>query len=194
MKGSPLNAQPQDIRIGVIGGSGLYEMDALTDREEVRVTTPFGDPSSAYIVGVLNGRRVAFLARHGPGHRLMPSELNFRANIFGFKTLGVDWILSASAVGSLREEYRPLDIVIPDQLLESHPRADQHLLRRWYRRPCRVRPPVLSGAQCHRLRRGHRCRGARPSRRHLRVHGGSAVLHVGRVEALSLVGEWTSSG
>ena len=107
-----------NIRIGVIGGSGLYEMDALTDRAEVRVTTPFGDPSSAYIVGTLNDRRVAFLARHGQGHRLMPSELNFRANIFGFKTLGVDWILSASAVGSLREEYRPLDIVIPDQFLD----------------------------------------------------------------------------
>ena len=102
----------------MIGGSGLYEMDALTDREEVRVTTPFGDPSSLYIVGTLNDRRVAFLARHGQGHRLMPSELNFRANIFGFKTLGVDWLLSASAVGSLREEYRPLDIVVPDQLLD----------------------------------------------------------------------------
>jgi 5'-methylthioadenosine phosphorylase len=107
-----------DIRIGVIGGSGLYEMDALTSREEVRVTTPFGDPSSPYVVGTLNDRRVAFLARHGRGHRLMPSELNFRANIFGFKTLGVDWILSASAVGSLQEEYRPLDIVIPDQFLD----------------------------------------------------------------------------
>ena len=107
-----------DIRIGVIGGSGLYEMDALTDRAEVRVTTPFGDPSSPYIVGTLNDRRVAFLARHGKGHTLTPSELNFRANIFGFKTIGVDWILSASAVGSLQEEYRPLDIVIPDQFLD----------------------------------------------------------------------------
>jgi len=106
------------MQIGVIGGSGLYKMDALTDREEVRVTTPFGDPSAPYIVGTLNDRRVAFLARHGKGHRLMPSELNFRANIFGFKTLGVDWILSASAVGSLQEVYRPLDIVIPDQFLD----------------------------------------------------------------------------
>ena len=102
----------------MIGGSGLYDMDALTDREEVRVTTPFGDPSSPYVVGTLGDRRVAFLARHGPGHRLMPSELNYRANVFGFKTLGVDWIVSASAVGSLREEYRPLDIVIPDQFLD----------------------------------------------------------------------------
>ncbi|HIE94582.1 MAG TPA: S-methyl-5'-thioadenosine phosphorylase [Acidobacteria bacterium] len=93
-------------------------MDALQNREEVRVTTPFGEPSAPYVVGTLNDRRVAFLARHGHGHRLMPSELNFRANIFGFKTLGVEWILSASAVGSLQEEYRPLDIVVPDQFLD----------------------------------------------------------------------------
>jgi 5'-methylthioadenosine phosphorylase len=108
----------QDVRIGVIGGSGLYDMDALQDREEVQVTTPFGEPSAPYVVGTLNDRRVAFLARHGHGHRLMPSELNFRANVFGFKTLGVEWILSASAVGSLQEEYRPLDIVVPDQFLD----------------------------------------------------------------------------
>ncbi len=106
------------VRIGVIGGSGLYDMDELTDRETVDVSTPFGEPSSPYVVGTLNGRRVAFLARHGEGHRLMPSELNFRANIFGFKTLGVEWILSASAVGSLQERYRPLDLVVPDQLLD----------------------------------------------------------------------------
>lgn len=105
-------------RIGVIGGSGLYDMEALTDREVVAVPTPFGDPSAPYVVGALDGRRVAFLARHGEGHRLMPSELNFRANVFGFKTLGVEWILSASAVGSLQERYRPLDLVVPDQLLD----------------------------------------------------------------------------
>ncbi len=105
-------------RIGIIGGSGLYDMAELTDREEVRLDTPFGPPSGPYITGSLRGARVAFLARHGTGHRLLPSELNFRANIFGFKRLGVDWILSASAVGSLREEYRPLDIVIPDQFLD----------------------------------------------------------------------------
>ena len=106
------------VRIGVIGGSGLYDMEALTDRETVRVSTPFGEPSAPYVVGVLDGRRVAFLARHGEGHRLLPSELNFRANIFGFKILGVEWILSASAVGSLQEQYRPLDLVVPDQLLD----------------------------------------------------------------------------
>jgi 5'-methylthioadenosine phosphorylase len=106
------------ISIGIIGGSGLYDMAELTDREERHVSTPFGDPSSAYIVGTLRGKRVAFLARHGPGHRLMPGELNFRANIFGFKLLGVEFVLSASAVGSLKEEYCPLDLVIPDQFFD----------------------------------------------------------------------------
>ena len=106
------------VQIGVIGGSGLYDMAELTDRQEVAVKTPFGDPSGPYVVGTLRGRRVAFLARHGAGHRILPSELNFRANIFGFKTLGVEWIISASAVGSLKEEYRPLDIVIPDQFFD----------------------------------------------------------------------------
>ena len=106
------------ITIGIIGGSGLYDMAELTDREERRIGTPFGEPSAAYVVGTLRGRRVAFLARHGIGHRLLPSELNFRANIFGFKTLGVEYILSASAVGSLKQEYKPLDLVIPDQFLD----------------------------------------------------------------------------
>ena len=105
-------------RIGVIGGSGLYVMEDLTDRKEVKLTTPFGDPSAAYVLGNLDGKRVAFLARHGAGHHLQPSELNYRANIFGFKMLGVEWLVSASAVGSLQEGYRPLDIVVPDQFLD----------------------------------------------------------------------------
>jgi 5'-methylthioadenosine phosphorylase len=104
--------------IGVIGGSGLYEMEGLEGVEERRVETPFGAPSDAYIVGSLAGRRVAFLARHGRGHRLMPSELNFRANIFGFKLLGAEWVISASAVGSMREDLPPLDIVIPNQFFD----------------------------------------------------------------------------
>jgi 5'-methylthioadenosine phosphorylase len=104
--------------IGIIGGSGLYEMAELTDREERNIDTPFGPPSAPYVIGTLRGKRVAFLARHGAGHRLMPSELNYRANIFGFKTLGAEYILSASAVGSLREEYKPMDLVIPDQFLD----------------------------------------------------------------------------
>src|SRR5688572_27793707 len=105
-------------QIGIIGGSGLYDMADVGDRREVTLTTPFGDPSGPYLLGTLRGKRVAFLARHGAGHRVSPSELNFRANIFGFKTLGVEYLLSASAVGSLKEEYKPLDIVIPDQFLD----------------------------------------------------------------------------
>jgi 5'-methylthioadenosine phosphorylase len=105
-------------QIGIIGGSGLYDMAEVTDRQQVSIRTPFGEPSGPYVLGTLRGRPVAFLARHGAGHRYSPSELNFRANIFGFKTLGVEFILSASAVGSLREEYKPLDIVIPDQFFD----------------------------------------------------------------------------
>ena len=104
--------------IGIIGGSGLYEMEGLERVEERRIETPFGAPSDAYIIGSLAGRRVAFLARHGRGHRLMPSELNFRANIFGFKLLGAERVISASAVGSMREDLPPLDIVIPDQFFD----------------------------------------------------------------------------
>jgi len=106
------------VRIGIIGGSGLYDMAEVTDRSSVTLTTPFGDPSGPYLLGTLRGQRVAFLARHGAGHRLLPTELNFRANIFGMKMLGVDFILSASAVGSLKEEMKPLDIVIPDQFID----------------------------------------------------------------------------
>jgi len=108
----------ENVRIGIIGGSGLYDMAEVVDRTEVTVTTPFGDPSGPYVIGTLRGKRVAFLARHGAGHKLLPSELNFRANIYGMKTLGVEYILSASAVGSLKEELRPLDIVIPDQFID----------------------------------------------------------------------------
>ena len=108
----------ENVRIGIIGGSGLYDMAEVVDRTEVTITTPFGDPSGPYVIGTLRGKRVAFLARHGAGHRLLPSELNFRANIFGMKTLGVEYILSASAVGSLKDELKPLDIVIPDQFID----------------------------------------------------------------------------
>jgi 5'-methylthioadenosine phosphorylase len=105
-------------QIGIIGGSGLYDMAEVTERETVTLTTPFGDPSGPYLLGRLRGKPVAFLARHGAGHRISPSELNFRANIFGMKMLGVDYILSASAVGSLKEAYKPMDIVIPDQFID----------------------------------------------------------------------------
>jgi len=104
--------------IGIIGGSGLYSMPGLGTIKEVRLKTPFGKPSEAYVVGTLEGRNVAFLARHGRGHRILPTELNFRANIHGFKQLGVERILSISAVGSLKEEHKPLDFVIPEQFFD----------------------------------------------------------------------------
>jgi 5'-methylthioadenosine phosphorylase len=104
--------------IGIIGGSGLYSMSGFQAQEEVRLETPFGDPSDAFIVGRLEGKKVAFLARHGRGHRILPSELNFRANIHGMKQLGVERILSVSAVGSRKEEHKPLEFVIPDQFFD----------------------------------------------------------------------------
>jgi 5'-methylthioadenosine phosphorylase len=105
-------------RIGIIGGSGLYKMDALKDVEEVEISTPFGSPSDAIIIGTLEETRVAFLARHGRDHTLLPSELPFRANIYAMKQLGVEYLISASAVGSLKAEAKPLDMVIPDQFID----------------------------------------------------------------------------
>ena len=107
-----------EAEIGIIGGSGLYSMPGLNEVRELRLATAFGEPSDAYVLGKLEGRKVAFLARHGRGHRILPSELNFRANIMGFKMLGVERILSPSAVGSLKEELRPMDFVIPDQFVD----------------------------------------------------------------------------
>jgi 5'-methylthioadenosine phosphorylase len=104
--------------IGIIGGSGLYSIPGLTDVHELRQKTPFGEPSDAYVLGSLEGRKVAFLARHGRGHRILPTEINFRSNIYGFKQLGVERILSMSAVGSLKEEHKPLDFLIPDQFFD----------------------------------------------------------------------------
>jgi len=105
-------------KIGIIGGSGLYQMSELNDVEEIDVDTPFGSPSDSFIVGTLENQRVAFLPRHGRGHRFTPTEVPFRANIYGMKLLGVERILSASAVGSLQEQYAPLDMVIPDQFFD----------------------------------------------------------------------------
>ena len=102
-----------EVRIGVIGGSGLYEMAGLRVAEERRIETPWGAPSDAYVLGELDGRPVAFLARHGRGHRLLPSELNFRANVYGFKLLGAEFLISVSAVGSMKREYEPGHIVVP---------------------------------------------------------------------------------
>lgn len=104
--------------IGIIGGSGLYGMPGLTDVREEKVETPFGDPSEVFVLGKLEGRDVAFLARHGKGHRILPTELNFRANIFAMKKLGVTSILSVSAVGSLKQEHKPTDFIVPDQFID----------------------------------------------------------------------------
>jgi 5'-methylthioadenosine phosphorylase len=104
--------------IGIIGGTGLYQMEGFTDVREVAAETPFGPPSDTFMVGSLDGRRVAFLPRHGRGHRILPHELNFRANVFAMKKLGVEWILSVSAVGSLKERYEPLHMVVPDQFID----------------------------------------------------------------------------
>jgi 5'-methylthioadenosine phosphorylase len=118
-KGDPARSKPRQAEIGVIGGSGLYSMSGLTNTRELRIKTPFGNPSDAFILGTLEGKRVAFLARHGRGHRLLPTELNFRANIYAMKLLGVHRIISVSAVGSLREDLRPGEFLIPDQFFDS---------------------------------------------------------------------------
>jgi 5'-methylthioadenosine phosphorylase len=104
--------------IGIIGGSGLYTMPGLSEVEELALQTPFGSPSDSFVLGSLEGRRVAFLARHGRGHRILPSDLNFRANIYAMKQLGVERILSVSAVGSLKEEHKPTDFIVPDQFID----------------------------------------------------------------------------
>jgi len=114
------------MRIGVIGGSGFYRLESLKNAESVRVTTPFGSPSDEYLVGKLKGREVVFLPRHGRGHTIMPSEINHRANIYGMKKLGVERIVSFSAVGSFKEELRPCDLVLPDQYFDRTKQSDRH--------------------------------------------------------------------
>ena len=126
----------QQAEIGIIGGSGLYSMPGLSATREEKVSTPFGEPSDAFVLGELDGRKVAFLARHGRGHRLLPSELNFRANIYAMKKLGVERILSVSAVGSLKEEHKPTDFVVPDQFIDRTFHRETHFFRR---RNCRAR-------------------------------------------------------
>ncbi len=117
MAGAKTIAYPR-ATIGILGGTGLYEIDGFRGEQEVRLRTPFGQPSGPYVVGALEGREVAFLARHGKGHRLLPAEVNYRANIFGFKKLGVERLISVNSVGSLREAIHPRDIVLPDQFFD----------------------------------------------------------------------------
>jgi len=117
-KASKRKSRNEAVKIGIIGGSGLYHMAGLSDTREVRVKTPFGNPSDAFVVGTLEGRRVAFLARHGRGHMFSPSEINYRANICAMKLLGVEQVISVSAVGSLREDLAPMDFLVPDQFFD----------------------------------------------------------------------------
>ena len=176
------------ITIGIIGGSGLYDMAELTDREERKISTPFGDPSDPYIIGTLRGKRVAFLARHGAGHKLMPTELNYRANIFGMKMLGVELILSASAVGSLQERYVPQHLVIPDQFFDRTKGRVSTFFGNGLVAHVAFAHPVCGalGDVAYDVLHGGRRRRAQG--RHLRVHGRPAVLDAGRIEALSDVG------
>ena len=148
-----------NIAIGIIGGSGLYQMEGLKVIEERKLNTPFGEPSDPYIVGEIDGVRVAFLSRHGRGHRVIPSELNYRANIFGFKVLGVHTILSASAVGSMKEKYQPTDIVFPDQFIDRTRHRARHVFREWNRRTHHLRRSDLRRGLVDRQR--GRARGRR---------------------------------
>ena len=147
--------------IGIIGGSGLYSMPGLTDTQEIAIQTPFGEPSDKLVLGELEGRNVAFLARHGRGHRLLPSEINFRANLFAMKLVGVGRIISVSAVGSLKEEHKPTDFVVPDQFIDRTFLQDEHVLRRRNCCPCCFRRSgVRRGGEddCRCVRSRERCR------------------------------------
>lgn len=112
--------------IGIIGGSGLYDIEGVEDRSEVAIDTPFGPPSDTLVSGTLAGRRVFFLPRHGRGHRILPTELNHRANLWALRSLNVRWIIAVTAVGSLKEEYRPRDVVLPDQFFDRTSRREHH--------------------------------------------------------------------
>ncbi len=185
-KSAKSNPKKEPVKIGIIGGSGLYHMPGLTDTREVRVKTPFGDPSDAIVIGTLEGKRVAFLARHGRGHSFSPSEINYRANVCAMKMLGVERIISVSAVGSLRDDLPPLDFLIPDQFFDrTRPRL--HVFRRRDRRARRIRQAHLHASFSARRRglRPRRREGA--SRRHLRLHGRAAIFDARRIAHLSPV-------
>ena len=167
-------------KIGIIGGSGLYQMPELKDIDEIELETPFGSPSDKFILGTLEGERVAFLPRHGRGHRFTPTEVPFRANIYGMKLLGVERILSASAVGSLQEKYAPLDMVIPDQFFDrTRARPRINLLWRRHRRACGV---CTSGVRPAGRHAGAGLPGRRresASGRNLHLHGRAGVFDRG---------------
>ena len=179
------------VTIGVIGGSGVYQIEGLADVKQIRVRTPFGYPSDEIVVGALGNQRIAFFPRHGRGHRIMPSELPVRANIYALKSLGVERIISISAVGSLREDFAPLDIVIPDQLMDRTRRQPNHFLWRRPGRPRIVCRSVLPRAEPGAVRCRAKGRRTRSQRGHAGRHRGAAILHQGRVEHLPRAGRWT---
>ena len=174
--------------IGIIGGSGLYSMPGITDVHEVNVDTPFGGPSDPYVLGTLEGRKVAFLARHGKGHRILPSELNFRANIFGFKLLGVERILSLSAVGSLKQEHKPTDFVIPDQFVDRTTKRVSTFFGDGVVGHVAFADPSMrrSGGRAARRVQVGGC-GWKDGR-NLHLHGRAAVFDQGRVEPVPQLG------
>ena len=174
--------------IGVIGGSGLYSVPGLESVEDVSLDTPWGAPSDKYMLGTLQGKRIAFLARHGRGHRILPSDMNFRANIYGFRMLGVERIISFSAVGSLKEEHTPLSFVLPDQFYDrTRQRRSTFFGRRLGGSRLLCRSGLPRAAQ--RFGRGlPGCGCGCHSRRHLSLHGGSCVLHQGGIQRLPVLG------
>ena len=176
-----------DVKIGIIGGSGLIRWRD-SSKSKNRPSIRLGKPSDAYRIGTLEGQRVAFLARHNRNHTILPSELNFRANIYGFKKLGVEWILSASAVGSLKEEFRLLDIVLPDQFYDRTKGRISTFFGKGIVAMSAL--PILS-VQLRMWSRGSADAGvAVKAGRNLRLHGGSSVFDEGGIEYLSEAGEW----
>ena len=178
----------EQAEIGIIGGSGLYEMEGFSG-QEVEVETPFGRPSDAIVVGELEGKQVAFLPRHGRGHRLLPSELNYRANIFALKTLGVHTIFSVSAVGSLKDAYAPMHVVLPDQFLDRTYGREATFFGRGLVAHVAFANPVSRWAS---EILAHACTDAcavHHRGRHVRLHRGTAVLDARRVGAVPVVGD-----
>ncbi len=178
----------QKATIGIIGGSGLYAMPGFEAHKEVRLETPFGDPSDPYVVGTLEGLPVAFLSRHGKGHRISPSEINFRANIYGMKMLGVERILSLSAVGSLKEEHHPLDFVIPDQFVDRTRGRISTFFGRGVVAHVSFADPICPqlSALVHNSARASE--NQQQTRRHLPLHGRACFFNAGRIESLPQLG------
>ena len=184
---------PTRAAIGIIGGSGLYEMDGISNLESVEIDTPFGHPSDAIALGSLDGVPVAFLPRHGRGHRINPTNIPFRANVYALKTLGVRRIISVSAVGSLQEEFAPLDLVVPRPTYRPYQAAGLYVLRRRHHCPRSAGRPLLCSRFLHRSRASSRTGHSRPPFRHSRRHRRPRLLHTRRELHVPLLGGPTLS-